>query len=89
MGQRDAYEDLLHKYNVDLFITGHYHLCKRMMTSKLNSSLSVSADERTCPVYKERCFGSSDDARSTIHLVLGMAGAEHGIIGVRHLTCFN
>ena len=41
VGQRDAYEDLLHKYNVDLFITGHYHLCKRMMTSKLNSSLSV------------------------------------------------
>lgn len=60
IGQRQAYEDLLHKYGVDLFLTGHYH-----------------SYERVCPVYKGECQGSFDNPLSTIHIVLGMAGAGH------------
>lgn len=58
--QREAYEDVLQKYGVDVFFSGHYH-----------------SYERTCPVYKEECQEKDGMAQSTVHLMVGMAGASH------------
>ena len=58
--QREAYEDIIHKYGVDIFFTGHYH----------------SYERTCAVYKEECVESATGMAEATVHLMVGMAGAS-------------
>lgn len=68
---REAYEDVLVKYGVDLVLAGHHHSYQRTCPIVNSScSASASADGR----------GAAEGDRRPVHLVVGMAGYQNSPI---------